>query len=252
MARKPAPFTPAARYDITTLEGVRVLADPLRMRLIEAMAAELGHAWSVKELARSLGEPPTKLYYHVNMLEEHSLMVVTSSQLVSGILEKRYQLVAASIGVDRALLTAGDTGVGEALHGVLSTILSTTEEDVRASILAGIGSLHVDNGERERIVLSKSIDRLAPEQASAFRDRLDALITEFGGSHEGERDEQGQPYGLVIAFYPMAKGASPATRKARPAKTPKTPSAPKTQKAPRTQKALKTAPAPTGSKETSR
>ena len=95
-------FVPAARYQITKLETVRVLADPLRLRIIEAMATQLDHAWSVKELARSLAEPPTKLYYHVNMLEEHGLLIVTGSQLVSGILEKRYQLVAASIGVDRA------------------------------------------------------------------------------------------------------------------------------------------------------
>lgn len=240
MAQKTAPFKPAARFEITTLEGVRVLADPLRMRLIEAMASEADRPWSVKELARSLGEPPTKLYYHVNMLEEHGLMLVTSSQLVSGILEKRYQLVAQSFGVDRALLTTGDAGVGEALHGVLSTILSTTEEDVRASIQAGIGSLHVDHGERERIVLSKSIDRLTPEQATAFRDRLDALITEFARDPDGKPEDQGQPYGLVIAFYPMAPGASAATRKTTPAKTPKT------------QKTSKAAPASTGPKETSR
>src|SRR6266852_44352 len=131
MTARAKPFKPAARYQITKLETVRVLADPLRLRLIEAMAAQLDHPWSVKELARALAEPPTKLYYHVNMLEEHGLLVVTGSQLVSGILEKRYQLIAASIGVDRALLTAGDTGVDEALHGVLATIFSTAEQDIQ-------------------------------------------------------------------------------------------------------------------------
>ena len=89
------------------------------------MATQLDVPGRSRELARTLGEPPTKLYYHVNMLEEHGLLIVTGSQLVSGILEKRYQLVAASIGVDRALLTAGDTGVDEALHGILTTIFST-------------------------------------------------------------------------------------------------------------------------------
>ncbi len=207
------PFKPVARFEITKLETVRVLADPLRLRLIEAMAAELDHPFSVKELAKALGEPPTKLYYHVNMLEEHGLLVVTSSQLVSGILEKRYQLVAASIGVDRALLTAGDTGVGEALHGVLTTIFSTAEEDVQAAIKAGIGSLHGgEEGTRERIVLAKSVDRLSPDEAKAFRDRLDALITEFGhGPDAGPAEADDHLYGLVIAFYPMADAPKRAT-----------------------------------------
>lgn len=213
----PKPFKPAARFEITKLEAVRVLADPLRMRLIEAMASELDHPFSVKELAKALGEPPTKLYYHVNMLEENGLLVVTGSQLVSGILEKRYQLVAASIGVDRALLTAGDTSVGEALHGVLTTIFSTAEEDVQVAIKAGIGSLHAgEEGTRERIVLSKSIDRLSPEQAKAFRDRLDGLIAEFGHGPDTEpTDPDAHPYGLVLAFYPMADAPARTTRSSR-------------------------------------
>ena len=213
----PEPFKPAARYQITRLETVRVLADPLRLRLIEAMAARLDHPWSVKELARALGEPPTKLYYHVNMLEEHGLLVVTGSQLVSGILEKRYQLVAASIGVDRAVLSAGDTGVDEALHGVLTTIFSTAEEDIRGAIQAGVASLHAGHeGERERIVLSKSVDRMAPERAEEFRERLQALMAEFDTPPDDRRasdEADGHLYGLVVAFYPMAEHPSPTTRR---------------------------------------
>lgn len=216
------PFVPAARYEIAKLETVRVLADPLRLRLIEAMATQLDHAWSVKELAKALGEPPTKLYYHVNMLEEHGLLIVTGSQLVSGILEKRYQLVAASIGVDRALLSAGDAGVGEALHGILTTIFSTAEEDIKAAIRAGVATLHSgDQGERQRIVLSKSVAGLTPERAAEFRDRLQALMAEFDSrSDDADPDRKDRtPYGLVVAFYPMAKTPSPTTRRPRAKRT---------------------------------
>lgn len=215
------PFVPAARYEITKLETVRVLADPLRLRLIEAMAAQLDHAWSVKELARALGEPPTKLYYHVNMLEEHGLLIVTGSQLVSGILEKRYQLVAGSISVDRAVLSAGDSGVDEALHSVLGTIFTTAGEDIQAAIRAGVASLHAGHeGERERIVLSKSIDRMTPERAEEFRERLGALLAEFDaqpGETPGATDSRA--YGLVVAFYPMAETTSPTTRRPRARRT---------------------------------
>jgi DNA-binding transcriptional ArsR family regulator len=220
-------FVPAARYQITKLETVRVLADPLRLRIIEAMATQLDHAWSVKELAKSLGEPPTKLYYHVNMLEEHGLLIVTGSRLVSGILEKRYQLVAATIGVDRALLTAGDTGVDEALHGILTTIFSTAEEDIQAAIRAGIASLHAGHeGERERIVLSKAVDLMTPERAEAFRERLVALMTEFDTPDQraGADRQGGSPYGLVVAFYPMAQTPSPKTRRPRARRTSQEPS----------------------------
>jgi DNA-binding transcriptional ArsR family regulator len=221
------PFVPAARYDITKLETVRVLADPLRLRLIEAMATQLEHAWSVKELAKSLGEPPTKLYYHVNMLEEHGLLVVTGSQLVSGILEKRYQLVAASIGIDRSIITTGDPGVSEALHGILSTIFSTAEEDIRAAIRAGVATMHAgDQGERERIVLSKSVDGMSAKRAAAFRERLQALIAEFDDPpDDAEPDKKDRmPYGFVVAFYPMAQTPSPTTRRPRGRRTSQEPS----------------------------
>ena len=220
------PFVPAARYEITKLETVRVLADPLRLRIIEAMATKLDHAWSVKELAKALGEPPTKLYYHVNMLEEHGLLIVTGSQLVSGILEKRYQLVAASIGVDRTLLTAGDSGVDEALHGILATIFSTAEEDIKAAIRAGIASLHAGHeGERERIVLSKSVDLMTPERAELFRERLTALMAEFDAPVDAEPERKDRmPYGLVVAFYPMAQTPSPTTRRPRARRTSQEPS----------------------------
>ncbi|HEX7472524.1 MAG TPA: helix-turn-helix domain-containing protein, partial [Candidatus Limnocylindrales bacterium] len=215
-----------AQYRIDRLDTVRVLADPLRLRLLEAMAGQLDHPWSVKELARALGEPPTKLYYHVNLLEEHGLLVVTGSQLVSGILEKRYQPVAANIAVDRALLTAGDTGVDEALHSILTTIFSTAEQDIQAAVRSGVGSLHAgDEGDRERIVLSKGLDRLTPAQAEAFRQRLQALIAEFGSAPDGTdvAKSDGRLHGLVIAFYPMVEPLSPKTRRPRAARTPKEP-----------------------------
>ena len=73
------------------IETLRVLADPLRLRMLEVFGQHGREPLTVKEIARSLGEPLTKLYYHVNLLEQHGLIVVASSRLVSGILEKHYR-----------------------------------------------------------------------------------------------------------------------------------------------------------------
>ena len=217
MARKPA-FKPAAQYQITRLETVRILADPLRLRLIEVMATRLDEPWTVKELARTLGEPTTKLYYHVNLLEEHGILVVTGSRVVSGIVEKRYQVVAGQIGIDRTILSATDSGVDEALHGILSTLFATAEQDIQAAVRSGIASLHGghDADEREPVILSKSVDRLSPARATEFRERLRALIAEFEpGAGSAERSPDDRLYGLVLAFYPMAEVAATTTARAR-------------------------------------
>ena len=225
MARKSVPFKPAAEYKITKLETVRILADPLRLRLIEAMATRLDEAWSVKELGRALGEPTTKLYYHVNLLEEHGILIVTGSRIVSGIVEKRYQLIAGNIGIDRAVLSAGDTGIDEALHGILSTMFATAEQDIQAAVRAGVASLHGGHGADalEPITLSKSVDRLSPARAAQFRERVRDLIAEFDPRSDATSESQpgDRMYGLVLAFYPMAEIPTPKTRRARPAKAAK-------------------------------
>ena len=62
--------------DVATL---RALADPLRLailRLLRDGADREPRAWAVRELARALDEPQTKLYRHVRQLEEQGLIQV--------------------------------------------------------------------------------------------------------------------------------------------------------------------------------
>jgi len=213
-------FTPAPELKIADLDTLRVLADPQRFRLVEAMATRPREAWTVKELARTVGATPTKLYYHMNLLEEHGLIVVTGSRLVSGILEKRYQVAADQLSVDRALFETGDPAANETLHTVLSTILDTTQADIRAAIKAGIASLHHEEGdpEREPIFLSKGFARLSRARAVEFRARLRDLYAEFeeipSGGARAAADRH--PYSLVVAFYPVVEERTRRRRARRP------------------------------------
>lgn len=71
---------------IEDAETLRVLADPLRLRIRELMVRPC----TVKQVAAVLGIAPTKLYYHINLLEKHKLIVVVAARVVSGIIEKQY------------------------------------------------------------------------------------------------------------------------------------------------------------------
>ena len=203
-----AAFRPADQMVITDLETLRVLADPIRFRLVETVSSRADEPWTVKEIARALGEPPTKLYYHINLLEAKGLIVVTGSRLVSGIVEKRYQIAAERFEIDRALLATGGPDENETLHTILSTVLDSTGDDIRTAVRAGIAGLHAVDGV-EPVVLSKSLERLAPERAAAFRERLRALIEEFGhgAADDASASDGSKPYGLVVAFYPFAEPA---------------------------------------------
>src|SRR5262245_31172041 len=88
---------------IDDLATLRLLSDPLR--LIE----ELGVVpTTVKALARAMGMKPNRLYYHVNLLEQHGLVRVTHTRIVSGIVERTYALVARHFAVSEALALPTD------------------------------------------------------------------------------------------------------------------------------------------------
>ena len=87
--------------EIDTVEGLRALADPVRLAILAALDAQGPDAalpvLSVKELARRLDEPQTKLYRHVKQLEAAGLIHVAATRMVSGILEQRYQASQRSV-----------------------------------------------------------------------------------------------------------------------------------------------------------
>src|SRR3954452_18438405 len=100
-------FEPQERIVIKDLESLKALSDPLRIQILELM---LQGARTVKQIAAELKTTTTKLYYHINLLEQHGLIKVTGTRVVSGIIEKQYRLAAYSIAIDKSLLSPTGSG----------------------------------------------------------------------------------------------------------------------------------------------
>src|ERR1700684_1449477 len=67
----------------------RALADPLRLRLLEALCFS---PRSVKELAGAVELPPDRLYYHLRQLEQAAIIEVSGYRpLPGGKVERLYQ-----------------------------------------------------------------------------------------------------------------------------------------------------------------
>src|SRR5919202_976689 len=92
---------PNDAFVVRTPEELRAIADPMRLELL-ALLRERPR--TVKELASALDVPQTRLYYHVNQLEQHGFITVAETRLVSGIVEKRYGASAPRLSIDRSLL----------------------------------------------------------------------------------------------------------------------------------------------------
>src|SRR6476646_2888850 len=78
---------PVAERVISDVETLKALSDPVRLRILETMVTAADEAWTVKRLAKALGTNTTKLYHHINILEERDLIRVAGTRVVSGIIE---------------------------------------------------------------------------------------------------------------------------------------------------------------------
>ena len=121
------------RMEITDLETLKALSDPLRLDILKQVGIlnRKGERCTVKQLGKLLGMPPTKLYYHVNLLEEHDLLVVGDTQIVSGIIEKHFQVCAMNISVSQDLMAVDES---EDRQGQLSQILQSIEDLINNSL----------------------------------------------------------------------------------------------------------------------
>lgn len=65
----------------------KMLFDPKKTTILSIVAKE---EKTVKEIAKILGESPSRLYYHINQLEESGLLQVAREKMVKNITQKYY------------------------------------------------------------------------------------------------------------------------------------------------------------------
>lgn len=186
---------------IDNIETLKVVADPLRLRVLTVLRRA---AATAKEIGRELGVPLKKLYYHLALLEEHGLIRVSETRVVSGIIEKRYQVTAYRLTVDRALLIAGAAPRGTDGTGVfLSFVLDHAHAEIQRSIAAGLIDLDAAKTEANGLNIGRVWMRLTPEQRGAFERRLKDLYTEFAGQQAAPEAPDAAYYEILIGIYPV-------------------------------------------------
>jgi DNA-binding transcriptional ArsR family regulator len=179
---------------------VKVLAHPLRMRIIEALRTREG---SPKQVADMLGTKPTRLYHHFAALEQAKLIELAGTRQRRGVVERLYRPTAQMFVVDRALFE-GSQGQrrGAGVVSAASAMFAVTLEELRSGIEAGTVPL----ADRQRTELGSFRLTVAPGNLPRLMRRLRALITE---ARAAEVSEGGEPVRLTVALFP-AGAAVPA------------------------------------------
>lgn len=140
----------------------RALADPLRLRLLDAL-------WlrprSAKELARWVDLPPDRLYYHLHQLQQAKLIeVVEYRELPSGKIERVYGLAAAE--------PPGDAATSEEIANFLGQTLEATRADINQAFAAKAA------GATREVRLVRTGVHLSAERLVQLRTRIEALVDE--------------------------------------------------------------------------
>jgi DNA-binding transcriptional ArsR family regulator len=172
---------------------VKVLAHPLRMRIIEALRTREG---SPKQVADVLGTKPTRLYHHFAALEQAKLIKLAGTRQRRGVVERLYRPVAQMFVVDRALFE-GSQGRqrGAGVVSAASAMFAVTLDELRAGIEAGTVPLE----DRQRAELGSMRLTVAPGSLPRLMRRLRALLTE---ARAAEVSEGGEPVRLTVALFP--------------------------------------------------
>ncbi len=189
---------PMEQLVVDDLETLKVLSDPLRMQIAEFMSHQ---PRTVKQVAKELGTTPHKLYYHVKLLEDHGLIRVVETRLVSGIVEKHYQIAAKDIVVAEGLLSVSKPEGKSEIETLISSILDGTKADfIRSLRVRTEGEVPIE--ERHCSHVTREMARLTREQAEEIYKKLVELVEEFEAYDDELEQDQRQKYALTTVFYP--------------------------------------------------
>jgi DNA-binding transcriptional ArsR family regulator len=179
-------------------QELRALAHPLRLRLVEEFA---GQARTTMQVAEAMGEPPTRLYHHVNALERAGILRLARTRQVRGTTEKYYEVARKRLG------TVAGTKVTGRMRGPLQHLANVMFEEARSDLLAAIADASKRTPGSPLVAFRMPLG-LTPVQVAVVRRKLLAVLTQI------RKEFKRQPpspdtlrWALTVAFAPRGKSA---------------------------------------------
>lgn len=196
--RKQSHLPQREAYTLEDLDQIKVLADPLRIRLLEAFCQER----TTKQVADLLGEKATKLYHHVDALEKVGLIALARTRQNRGTVEKYYLAVARTFRADSRAFQPKRKGKNEtsALRQMMSTIFDTTSAELAS--LIGRGEDATKGIEEEGILTFLEI-RASKSELEEIRGKLQRIVQSVTRDVESATDSRQRRYRLTLAYYPL-------------------------------------------------
>jgi DNA-binding transcriptional ArsR family regulator len=204
----PVRGAPKLRASVAEL---RALAHPLRLRILELFAKAPRTTMQVAEL---IGQPPTRLYHHVNALERAGLLRLRETRPNRGTVEKWYEAVLPRL-TSRASAARSGRGVSSLSPSHRSLALALIEQagrEVRSALA---------HPEASELPVAVRVIAGSPARIAAIRRRLREFLRDLRRDAKGGRsvrarrapNAEQQRWALTISFAPAWPEASePSSR----------------------------------------
>lgn len=177
---------------IEDVDTIKIMADERRLAMLRLMTKPT----TVKDISDALDMPPSKLYYHVNLLEKHGLIRVVDHNIDSGIVEKIYQVTAHQFKLINPLLRHDlpqDTAVA---------LLTATLDETRRDFLQAYAAQAKDVQTPPRHpFLSRKSFRLTDAQLTQIHAKLAALMEEAAALGAANANTDADAYDLTLVFF---------------------------------------------------
>ena len=161
---------------------------------------------TTKQVAELLGQPPTRLYHHVDALERAGLLVLKETRQNRGAVEKWYG------SVDRQLGPSGVRQKGPKARAARRAVAATVLEQAKQELLA------IPAGAPEPALLSRLVVVAGSSEIPTIRqwlaDMLKRLRTEFelDDSSTSGAESACERWAVTLAFTPVS-GPAPRNRR---------------------------------------
>jgi DNA-binding transcriptional ArsR family regulator len=176
---------------LVTVERLKAMADPIRLRFLMELAER---PRTVKEVAEALEVPPTRLYYHLRILEQNGLVEVANRRMVSGIEERSYRAVTEHWNVSRNLPASALYETG-ALRALFDVVRSEIEVALQAN-----PELSMEDPHSPLKGLAMSELAIGPGELPKLMRDFERFLTKYGGPPSERPDRE--RYRFFYALYP--------------------------------------------------
>ena len=174
------------------VESIKVFAHETRLSIMKLLQTPT----TVKDLAEKLSISASKLYYHINLLENHELIYVVDRKFEGNLVEKVYQAKAKHYKLINPLISQDfpdDSAIA---------LFSTSMESTKADFLSSFSKRNKDTKDPPRYPFySKKHFKLTDKQLSELHRRFDQLIQDVTTLGKTNNELQENSYELSLTFF---------------------------------------------------